>query len=276
MLSRLLDIARSAGDAILEVYAHADLEVQTKPDQSPVTRADLLAHELICNALNRHWPTLPVLSEESSAEVHAQRHHWQRYWLVDPLDGTKEFIHRNGDFTVNIALIDQGQPVLGVVHIPVSDISYTGEINLQSVSNTCQTAADSAYKYQAGRRSRIHTRPFDPARGLDLQLSRSHPDPRLPDYLQRLQQQANVRCHSRGSSLKVCLVAEGAADLHLRLGPTSEWDTGASQAVLVAAGGALLDFQGKPLAYNQRPQLLNPDFIACGDPQQPWLDWLGQ
>ncbi len=274
MLSRLLDIARTAGDAILQVYAQADLEVQTKSDDSPVTRADLLAHELICNALNRHWPTLPVLSEESDAKVHAQRHRWQRYWLVDPLDGTKEFIHRNGDFTVNIALIDQGQPVLGVVHIPVSDTTYTGEINLQSASSQYQGAANTAYKYQAGKRSKIHTRPFDPARGLDLQVSRSHPDPRLPDYLQKLQQQANVRCHSRGSSLKVCLVAEGAADLHLRLGPTSEWDTGAAQAVLTAAGGIQLDFQGNLLRYNQRSELLNPDFLACGDPNQPWLKWL--
>ncbi|MGH8402549.1 MAG: 3'(2'),5'-bisphosphate nucleotidase CysQ, partial [Gammaproteobacteria bacterium] len=209
LLGPLLDIAAEAGAGILEIYA-TDFAVKLKTDHSPVTTADMVAHEIILRGLKRLTPDLPVLSEESSHIPFAERRRWETYWLVDPLDGTKEFISRNGDFTVNIALVQSHAPVVGVVHIPVESLSYYGVVNM------------GAYRRKTGGAPEpIHVRPLGngPVR---VVASRSHRGELLDDYLAKLGAHEIV---SRGSALKFCLVAEGAADVYPRLGPTSEWDT---------------------------------------------------
>ena len=258
LLPAVRDIARGAGDEILEIYG-GDFAVSAKADASPVTRADLRAHELIVAALGRLRPALPVLSEESAGDTAMQqRAAWPRYWLVDPLDGTKEFVARNGEFTVNIALIDNFRPVLGVVHVPVSGATYSGIPG-------------------AGAWREAHDRPpvaigvRRPARTpLRVLASRSHASMLLPAALAAL---GPHEVALAGSSIKLCLVAEGAADLYPRLGPTSEWDIAAGQAILEAAGGQVVELaSGQPLRYNRQAGLLNPPFLAYGDPAC-WRRW---
>ncbi|HEX4872155.1 MAG TPA: 3'(2'),5'-bisphosphate nucleotidase CysQ [Nevskiaceae bacterium] len=258
LLDPVLDIAVAAGRRILEVYerAPADQGLQTKDDASPLTAADLAAHRHIVAALAALTPALPVLSEEAADIDYALRRQWTRYWLVDPLDGTKEFLKRNGEFTVNIALIDErGAPVLGVVHAPVLGQSW-----LAAVGRGAETVD------ARGRRA-IQTRRPVPARPT-LVASKSHRDAALEALLARAPEHEAI---SRGSSLKFCQVAEGSADLYPRTGPTSEWDTAAGQCVVEQAGGqvlALPDLQ--PLRYNRKPSLLNPLFAVIGDPAHPW------
>lgn len=257
LLDAARDIARRAGRAILEVYG-TDFEARAKADDSPLTEADLAAHRLILAELARITPELPVLSEESATETSAgQRASWNRYWLVDPLDGTREFVARNGEFTVNIALIDGRRPVLGVVHVPVSDTTYSGIPGVGAWREANERAP-----------SPISVR--RPARPVLRVLgSRSHGSPRLVTALAALGPHELI---SAGSSIKLCLVADGSADLYPRLGPTSEWDIAAGQAVVEAAGGQVVDLTGQPLRYNARPTLLNPDFLAYGDPDC-WRRW---
>jgi 3'(2'), 5'-bisphosphate nucleotidase len=257
LLEPVKDIARRAGRAILEVYG-GDFEAKAKADQSPLTEADLAAHRLILAELSRITPELPVLSEESASEISSEeRLSWGRYWLVDPLDGTKEFVARNGEFTVNIALIDGNRPVLGVVHIPVSDTTYSGIPGM----GAWREANERALTPISVRR---------PARPVLRVLgSRSHGSPKLAENLKAMGPHELI---SAGSSIKLCLVADGSCDFYPRLGPTSEWDIGAGQAVLEAAGGQVVDLEGKALGYNARPTLLNPDFLAYGDPDC-WRRW---
>ncbi|MGH8363477.1 MAG: 3'(2'),5'-bisphosphate nucleotidase CysQ [Gammaproteobacteria bacterium] len=258
MLEPLLNIAEAAGRRILEIYA-TDFSVQQKADHSPVTAADLAAQEIIVQGLKLLTPDLPVLSEESSQIPFAERRRWDRYWLVDPLDGTKEFISRNGDFTVNIALVQQHAPVVGVVHIPAEDLSYYGVVNA------------GAYRRKTGGVPEpIHVRPLGngPVR---VVASRSHRGEVLDGYLAKLGAHETL---SRGSALKFCLVAEGAADVYPRLGPTSEWDTAAGHAVLLAAGGHVINVGGSPLSYNLKESLLNPHFIAYADHARDWRKYL--
>lgn len=241
MLEQICQLARDAGTAIMAVYdGEKPLDVAHKKDDSPVTAADLAAHHIIKAGLVALTPNIPLLSEEDPPAWEI-RQHWQRYWLVDPLDGTKEFLNRNGEFTVNIALIEQGAPILGVVYTPVTDVMYSAE-NGQ------------AWKEEGGRRMQIQVR--------DAQLplvvvSRSHSDDELRDYLAQLGEHQTV---SVGSSLKFCLVAEGKAQLYPRFGPTNVWDTAAGHAVAVAAGAQVNDWQGKPLSYTPRESFLNPGF----------------
>lgn len=258
MLEPLLNIADAAGRRILEIYA-TDFRVQQKADYSPVTAADLAAQEIIVKGLKLLTPDLPVLSEESSQIPFAERRRWDSYWLVDPLDGTKEFISRNGDFTVNIALVQQHAPVAGVVHIPAESLSYYGV-----------TGAGAWRRKSSSKPEPIHVRPLagGPVR---VVASRSHRGELLDGYLARLGPHATV---SRGSALKFCLVAEGAADVYPRLGPTSEWDTGAGHAVLLAAGGHVVSVDGTALSYNSRESLLNPHFIAYADDARDWRQYL--
>jgi 3'(2'), 5'-bisphosphate nucleotidase len=251
LLEQVIDVAKQAGALILEVYGAAHIASEKKADDSPLTQADLRSHRSIVAALGTLQPMLPVLSEESSAEELRQRHSWQRYWLVDPLDGTKEFLSRNGEFTVNIALIDAGVPVLGVIQLPVKHIVYAGargrgalRIDADGSRSTIKVQAPSS----------------EPPRVLG---SRSHRNAALAPVLERFGAHELL---SIGSSIKFCLVAEGSADLYPRLGPTSEWDTAAGHAVLEAAGGTLRRVaDGEPLRYNQHEGLLNPDFVAFGD-----------
>jgi 3'(2'), 5'-bisphosphate nucleotidase len=247
-------LARAAGAAIMDVYHKADFGVVSKDDDSPLTRADIAAHHIISAGLARLTPDWPLLSEEAADISWHTRCQWQRYWLVDPLDGTKEFIKRNGEFTVNIALIDNGVPVLGVVYAPVLDWLYAG---VQGTGATKQTVAG---------RQHIRVAAVPTGQGtLRVVASRTHRGAALDAWLEQVGKQfAAVETVSMGSSLKICLVAEGSADIYPRLAPTSEWDTAAAQAILEAAGGALVDLHGNTLDYGRKAELLNPHFLAVG------------
>jgi 3'(2'), 5'-bisphosphate nucleotidase len=260
-LEKLIDpvvaLAALAGRKILEVYA-TDFEVQEKDDASPLTKADLAAHRTITGGLAELTPDLPVISEESGLPPFEERGEWPRYWLVDPLDGTKEFVNRNGEFTVNIALIDDGRPVLGVVRVPVQDKTYVG----------CEGyGADVREGDEAPRAIHVAASSAEPPRVVG---SRSHRGESLDRWL------ANLGDHElvpMGSSLKFCVVAEGLADVYPRLGPTSEWDTGAAQAVVEQAGGAVLELDGRPLSYNRKEDILNPWFVVVGARDRDWLGY---
>ena len=255
LLTEICAIARAAGDAILEVYAR-EFNVRLKEDRSPLTEADSLAHRIIGERLGVFDSTLPMLSEESAPQDIAQRRTWTRYWLVDPLDGTKEFLKRNGEFTVNIALIDAGRAVLGVVLAPVLERLYYGAVG------------HGAWRRDAwGDPQPIRVRKTA-ASPLRIVGSRSHGDGELASYVAAL---GPHELKPMGSSLKICLIAEGAADIYPRLGPTSEWDTAAAQAILESAGGRMIDRLGKPLRYNTKDDLLNPHFLAFGDARRDWL-----
>ncbi|MEX1080611.1 MAG: 3'(2'),5'-bisphosphate nucleotidase CysQ [Halofilum sp. (in: g-proteobacteria)] len=254
LLATVTELAERAGQAILEVY-NGEYEIENKADESPLTTADVAAHELIDAGLRKLTPDIPVLSEESAEIPYAERTTWHRYWLVDPLDGTREFIKRNGEFTVNIALIEDGVPVLGVVHAPVIAVTYSAER---------EAGAWKQVEAQAAEPIHVNARTQSPVR---VAGSRSHSDERLTAYLDRL---GEHELRPMGSSLKSCLVAEGAADLYPRLGPTSEWDTAAAQAVVEAAGGQVTDLEGRPLRYNQTESLLNPEFLVFGDASRDW------
>ncbi len=251
-------IAREAGEAILEIYQQ-DFEVTTKDDDSPLTQADLASHRHIVAALEKLTPNLPILSEESASVPFETRRRWQRYWLIDPLDGTREFVKRNGEFTVNIALIDDHRPVLGVVHAPVLDTTWYG------------IPGQGAWR-QEGKAPAQPIEVVSQARTpLQVAGSRSHAGDSLKRFLEKVGDHQIV---SMGSSLKLCLVADGRADIYPRLGPTSEWDTAAAQAVVEAAGGRVTDTQLVPLSYNRKESLLNPHFLVFGDTTRDWSAYL--
>ena len=248
-------IARRAGEAIMAVYA-GEFAVERKDDNSPLTAADLAAHRTIVAGLLELAPNIPVLSEEAADEIPwAQRQTWSRYFLVDPLDGTREFVKRNGEFTVNIALIENGEPVLGVVYAPVLDEMFSA------------WRGGNAWLHESrdGEKIALRTR----ARGATVVVagSRSHADPRLLGALERLGAHELI---TLGSSLKFCRAAQGLADLYIRYGLTSEWDTAAGQCVLEQAGGKVTLLDGTPLRYNSKESLLNPDFVAYGDANVDW------
>ncbi|WP_109124568.1 3'(2'),5'-bisphosphate nucleotidase CysQ [Dyella sp. C11] len=255
LLQQIAAIARDAGEAILVVYGE-DFEVERKQDHSPVTAADLAAQRVITAGLAKLDDVLPVISEEARAAPWSQRRDWDRYWLVDPLDGTREFIKRNGEFTVNIALIDNHQPVLGVVLAPV-----TGELYAAARGEGAWMQRQAGDAWQ-----RITTRKLtQPA---TVAGSRSHGASGAALLGQLIGD--DYASMPLGSSLKFCLVARGDADVYLRRGATSEWDTAAAQSVLEEAGGAVLDLAGEPLRYNRGESLINPEFIAIGDASIDW------
>ena len=244
-ISALEPIARAAGDAILTIYRQP-FAVEYKQDESPLTAADQGAHEVIVQALARLTPDIPVLSEESDAETMQARLGWSRYWLVDPLDGTKEFVSRNGEFTVNIALIDHGSPVWGLVYAPVLDRLWYGGKGI------------GAWRVADGKHEAIQTRPHGDGEAWRVVGSRNHLSQETLDYLAPF---GEIELVSMGSSLKFCIIAEGGAELYPRLAPTCEWDTAAAQAVLEGAGGSVTQLDGSALAYN-KPDILNPWFVA--------------
>ncbi|HEY7986181.1 MAG TPA: 3'(2'),5'-bisphosphate nucleotidase CysQ [Methylophilaceae bacterium] len=258
LLHQVVDIAKEAGEAIMAVYA-GGIEVQHKQDNSPLTQADLAAHNIIEAGLNKLTPKLPVLSEESASIPFDIRKQWQRYWLVDPLDGTREFIKRNGEFTVNIALIENHKTTMGVVFAPALDLLFYGAQGKGAFRQLAQRPAQ-----------RIIARTFDITQ-VAVVGSRSHGDETLTRFLNRMGPHMLI---SMGSSLKICLVAEGRADLYPRLGLTSEWDTAAAQCVLQEAGGKLIDMAGKPFCYNEKESLLNPHFFAVGAGEHDWHQYL--
>jgi len=258
LLKPAIDVAISAGRRILEIY-EGGFSVEHKGDSTPLTEADMAAHAIIDDGFAEYTPDLPILSEESANVPFAQRATWQRYWLVDPLDGTREFIKRNGEFTVNIALIDGQEVVLGVVYAPVLGVYYYA----------CR--GQGAWKREAmsaPERIQVRTPHRNP---VVVAGSRSHRGDSLERYL------TNLGPHEflpMGSALKSCLVAEGKADLYARLGPTSEWDTAAAQCVVEEAGGKITDTAMRPLRYNTKEILLNPHFFVFGDAGVDWSRYL--
>ena len=258
LITSVIAIARQAGQAILEVY-HREYVTTEKEDHSPLTEADLAANTVIIRGLESLTPEIPILTEESATVPFETRHTWSRFWLVDPLDGTKEFIKRNGDFTVNIALIDSGRPVLGVVFAPCFDLLYFG-----SEGSGAFRQSDS------GEIEPIHCTAYESG-PLKVVASLSHSGPDTDILINRLREASGeVALVNRGSSLKLCMVADGSADVYPRLGPTMEWDTAAADAVVRSAGGQVTDLEGTALAYN-KPNLLNPFFTVFGANPIPGL-----
>jgi len=264
LLASVRALAAEASTRILEVYA-SDFDVDLKGDASPLTQADLSSHQTIVQGLESMTPDVPVLSEESADIPFSERSQWSRYWLVDPLDGTKEFIKRNGEFTVNIALIEDGAPTLGVVHIPVTNICFAG------------CAGEGAWRTDNnGTEAPISVRKLS-ASGLSVAGSRSHSNDETTHFIERLNEHFGpLEMRSIGSSLKFCLVAEGVVDIYPRFGPTSEWDTAAAQAIVEAAGGQVVDTALNPLRYNTKESLLNPHFLVYGDDAGGWGRFLGE
>lgn len=262
LLKQVLKVAEKAGEAILEIYHQSEeVEIEKKDDNSPVTAADHAAHKVIVESLLAAYPDVPVFSEESGGIAFQDRQHWQEFWLVDPLDGTKEFINRTGEFTVNIALIQNGEPVLGVVTVPLKNTAYLGARGI------------GAYKvldHEPWQEIKVRDINWDQ---LIVVGSRRHGAEALDALIAKLSSRfSSIETANMGSSLKFCLIAEGKADIYPRLAPTSEWDTAAAQAVLMEAGGIVLDIEFNPLQYNKGESVLNPHFYALGDIAVDWKD----
>lgn len=248
----LVGVAREAGRAILEVYG-TDFDVSRKEDHSPLTLADMRSHEIIAGSLKDRYPDIPVLSEEGREIPFEERRKWDRFWLVDPLDGTKEFIKKNGEFTVNIALVQDREPVAGIIYIPVSDRAFVAD------------AGEGCFEISSGGRKRLTVSPISPGEPVRVVRSRSHPTPGLEQFLSLIPSHLVI---NRGSALKFCSLAGGEADFYPRFGPTWEWDTAAGQAIVTAAGGVMLDLSGKPFVYNKE-NLLNGPFLVSSS-----MEWL--
>lgn len=259
LLSSVQTIARKAGDAILEHYG-SPVPVEYKSDDSPLTHADRASHHLIKEELENLTPEIPVLSEESEENVAEERHSWSTFWLVDPLDGTKEFIKQSGEFTVNIALVEDDSPTLGVIYVPAQNLTFYA------------IRGEGAFRQVDGEDPRpISTRPAD-EENLAVVASRDHAGPELETFLSNL---SDPDLESMGSSLKFCLVAAGQADVYFRDVPTMEWDTGAAQCIVETAGGMVCDFDGNRLTYNKE-SLRNPSLITVGDPSWDWQVFMPQ
>lgn len=247
ILPDLLKIADEASEKVLHIY-QSDFKVDYKEDQSPITAADLASHDIIVRGLRRITRDIPVLSEEGAEIPWEERKHWRRFWLIDPIDGTKDFTQRTGEFTVNIALIEDGEPVMGVVTAPALKEVYWG------------VKDEGAYKrYRTGHTR--HIRVVEPRAPLRVVASKNHLNEETRAFIAKLGPHETVQA---GSSLKFCRLAEGHADIYPRMGPTSEWDTAAAHAVLLAAGGKVQAADGKPLKYGKE-NVLNPWFIAAGN-----------
>jgi 3'(2'), 5'-bisphosphate nucleotidase len=255
LIENIVAISHQAGDKIMGIYQN-DFAIYEKSDKSPLTEADLAAHNCIVEGLSK-VSAHPILSEESANISWQERNTWDTYWLVDPLDGTKEFIKKNGEFTVNIALIKDGVPIFGVVYAPVLEHTYVGVLG------------QGAFKITAGVKADISPKAWTKGETWKIVGSRSHQSPEIQALLDSLEGETELV--AMGSSLKLCLVAEGAAHLYPRLGPTCEWDTGAAQAVVEAAGGKVtiiedatdaLKADAAPLRYNQKDSVLNPYFLV--------------
>lgn len=254
LIDPVVALAEDAGRAILEVYS-SDFEVQSKDDNSPLTQADLASHLCIVAGLEALTPDLPIISEEAGLPTFVERSQWDRYWLIDPLDGTREFVNRNGEFTVNIALIDSHTAVFGVVHVPVRQQTYLG----------CEGYGAERRDGNGVESIRVSATSQSPVRVVG---SRSHRGTSLDAYLENLGESDMI---PMGSSLKFCVIAEGGADLYPRLGLTSEWDTAAAQAVVEQAGGSVVTLDGKSMKYNMKSDILNPYFFVIGATDRDWL-----
>jgi len=259
-ITPLKKIVVDAGAAILEVYNSASpIEIKNKSDNSPVTQADHAAHLIIDEGLRNLTTKYPILSEEGGLPDYAERSSWNRYWLVDPLDGTKEFINKNDEFTVNIALIEGDEAILGMVYVPVTGALFYG-------AKGCN-----AWKELAGDIKQLHVKPVNYGQDLSVVGSRRHGADALDAMLKSIESKfSSINLVSMGSSLKICAIAEGEADWYPRLALTCEWDTAAAHAVLNAAGGRIINANLSTLTYNQKDEMLNPYFHAIGDSRFDW------
>jgi len=250
LVEQLIHISYAAGKAILDIYKKDDLGIEKKPDASPVTLADMEANKIICEGLARISPFIPIISEENELQDYETRKSWTQCWIIDPLDGTKEFIKKNGEFTTNIALIEGGIPIVGVVYAPNSDDLYWAAKDF------------GAYRRDHDENSRIKSAPFDEtASGIKVVCSRSHLGPSTLDYAARFDKPEYIRM---GSSLKMMAIAEGRADIYPKFGPINEWDVAASQIIIEEAGGSVnAASDGSPVIYNKESMLM-PHFIAKG------------
>lgn len=253
-LESVVALAKEAGRRILEIYG-SDFRVGAKEDSSPLTAADLASHHCLVEGLTALRPAYPIISEESKSLPFEERREWETFWLIDPLDGTKEFIKRNGEFTVNVALVHRHQPVLGVVYAPAKELCYFAAEGCGAYKQIDDLSPQTIEIAASARHP------------LRVVGSRSHQTEDLAVYLGRLGEHELV---SIGSSLKLCWVAEGAADLYPRIGLTSEWDTAAAHCIVKEAGGEVTDLHGQPLRYNAKPSLLNPYFLVFGDKSRDW------
>lgn len=260
LVKATVSISRQAGSKILDIYGN-EFTIDIKEDKSPLTEADLAAHHFLTNSIRDFEYCFPIISEESVEDLHFEkRKKWQTYWLIDPLDGTKEFINRNGEFTVNVALIHRHKPILGVVYVPVKDQCYFAA---EGIGAFKQEKSDTPLPIQVRNKA---------PDTLIVVGSRSHKSKGLADYLEKLGDHELI---SMGSSLKLCLVAEGVADLYPRIGLTSEWDTAAAHCVVEQAGGKVIDIEGNPLVYNTKDCFLNPYFLVFGDSSRDWTSYAG-
>ena len=246
-IKKIIKVSKNAGDAIMDIY-ESEFDVNIKSDQSPLTKADILSNKIICQSLKKITPDVPILSEESSNIPYHERSKWNQYWLIDPLDGTKEFIKKNGEFTTNIALIRDHKPIFGLIHLPVKKHTYwgcedKGSFFLDRTNNI--------------RKINVSTNNDDPIR---IAASRSHPSEELTNLLDKIK---NYKLLEVGSSLKFCLIASGEADIYPRFGPTSEWDTAAGEAIARFAGGSIVDFENNNIIYNKGENLINPYFLVA-------------
>ncbi|WP_286264539.1 3'(2'),5'-bisphosphate nucleotidase CysQ [Thalassotalea atypica] len=258
LLNIALESAKMAGKEVMSYYQKGNFTAEMKADDSPVTSADLAANTVIMEQLKSLTPDIPIISEEVGAVALSERQSWQRYWLLDPIDGTGEFIIGSGDFAVNIALIENGWPSIGVIHAPDHCLTYYGQSGL------------GAFKDNSQQSHQIHVTPYEPGQNVRVAISRRQELSLMGQYLSSSFDYEHIALGS--CSLKNCLIAEGGADCYLRIGPTGEWDTGASQCILEQAGGKILDSEFNPLSYNKRESLLNPDFMSLGAQAFPWQD----
>jgi 3'(2'), 5'-bisphosphate nucleotidase len=259
LIDAVITISRNAGEAILEIYS-SDFDYEIKEDLSPLTEADKISHKIICQMLKSLTPNLPILSEEDSNISYDIRSKWNKYWLIDPLDGTKEFIKRNGEFTVNIALIENNTPILGVIHIPTSNETYWGS-NIDGSYYMNKDIVKKKISVSNNNASKIR-----------ILASKSHPSKNLDLFLRMM---GDYKIINKGSSLKFCLIANGKADFYPRLGPTSEWDIAAGDAIVRYAGGYISDLDNHPIKYNTKESFLNPYFIVSRN-KSDGLDFLQQ
>jgi len=250
-VNKLIEISIEAGKAIMDIYK-TDFDFKEKIDQSPLTAADLRSHEIISDSLSKLNPKIPILSEESSRIPFSERSSWDEYWLIDPLDGTKEFINKNGEFTTNIALMKNNKPIFGIIHAPSINETYWGGESIGS------------FYLEGDSDSDMKEMNVSPNRNEEIRMvsSRSHPSDNLKYLLGII---GDHKMLSIGSSLKFCLIAKGEADCYLRLGPTSEWDIAAGDAIVRAANGTIKEINGQEIKYNKSDNILNPDFIVAAN-----------
>ncbi|TMM43909.1 3'(2'),5'-bisphosphate nucleotidase CysQ [Colwellia ponticola] len=258
LLNIALESAKKAGVEVMKYYRQGNYTAEIKADESPVTSADIAANDILMDQLQTLTPDIPIISEEVGAVPFSERKNWSRYWLLDPIDGTGEFIIGSGDFAVNIALVENGWPTLGVIHAPDHKLTYYGQKNLGAYKDNSQVShAISVAQYQENRHIKVAI-----SRRQQLEL--------MGQYLSEDYDYDYVALGS--CSLKNCLIAEGGADCYLRVGVTGEWDTGASQCILEEAGGNIIDSEFNPLSYNKGESLLNPDFLSLGSRDFAWQE----